>query len=167
MEFHRTLRELWDRTARAEGAPITLRELERRIFEKTGVKVSYTYLGQLYNAINRPEYALKTPSPERRAAIAVALGYDSDVFEKPDKADQTLRELDDFWELRKSGMLAMLRDTQVTMMARGLGELTELPEDARREAFRSGVEAMINAIQQARGDADSTASDAPRADDSR
>ncbi|MFD8560574.1 hypothetical protein ACFV1N_25155 [Streptosporangium canum] len=164
MEFHRALRELWDRTARAEEAHISLRELQRRIWEATGVKVTYTYLGQLYNAADKPEEKAKQPSPQVKAAIARGLGYSPDVFDVPDKAEQTLRELDEFWELKSSGVLAMLRETRISMMARGLGGLDDLPEDAKKQAVRSGLEAMLNAIQQARGAPDSSAGDASGGD---
>jgi len=167
VDFHRTLRELWDRTARAEGAPISLRKLQSRILDKAGVKVSITYLGQLYNFGAEGAGKPKQPSATIRSAIAVGLGYAPDVFDRPEKAEQTLRELDEFWELKQSGMLAMFREARVSMLARGLGGLNELPEDAKRQALRSGMEAMLNAIQQARQEPGSSAGDLPGGDGNR
>ncbi|MEV7907832.1 hypothetical protein [Streptomyces anulatus] len=151
MDFHQTLRELWDRTARLEGRSISLRELQRRIRDRTGTEISYTYLGQLRTAPDKPQEKPKQPSPEIKAAIARGLGYEPEVFDEPGKAEQTLRELDEFQALRESGLLKVFRDTRVSMMARGLGGLDELPAAARQEAFRSGLEAMLNAIQQVHG----------------
>ncbi|GGS99084.1 hypothetical protein GCM10010156_66540 [Planobispora rosea] len=148
---------MWDETSALQGRRISYRDLRDRIMHKTGVEVSHTWLGRLYNAVDLPPDRRPKVDPKLQAAIARGLGYEPEVFTTSERADRTLRELEEFRRdrdmLKAAGLLDAIRDPEMSVMTRELSTLADLPEEERRRVLRSGLKAMLDAFRQARGPA--------------